>query len=414
MYNKISQRFFSYLLPVYLLVNPVLLAFVVVNELAFYVDTPWLLVDLRMVFYFLFTLAIIWRISFGLHKKEVIFVFVTFLFAGIYFFSVAVATTLDKYIPFQMVTNGGAYFFIIFLYAYLHRNFISLSLLFTCFSFLMIIASCLGIVLFSRFVAQFSFTEIIGGGLAEQLWRLFGGKTQFIPAVILQTLIFIHFKDSGWRWWLALIALFLGFMLLLVSSQRAAIPLLLIIAYVFTKSFPSVYLRIGIFMLGGAFFLYNYELINEFMNLTFINKINTVEMQDGGGRFAIWSVALKALTENFYSIFIGIGDGTLNSINYHYWLSDAFEPDNGILYLWACFGLFGTFGIIAIIAYKLRSVIHRFSLIESLLIFYFFLNYAIVGFYFYLSTRPSDVNLIVTVIVFIFFLERCDTKPCKS
>ncbi|WP_288993313.1 O-antigen ligase family protein, partial [uncultured Marinobacter sp.] len=328
----------------------------------------------------------------------------SFVFVLFGFFILSLSFNIGgKTLDLKPLFNGLLPFSIVFVYTWVHRHDINFEIITKLYSVSFIVISLFGFYSFSRFLGDGAVISLLNDGLSEQLWRLAGGKTQYIPALLLLSLLssqlFVNRVQP-----IVFMALSIGLISISVSSQRTALVVIPFVLYSLAVMLPkNKAIRFFLFLLVSALAFYLFKVLDviEFFNNTFLQKIQAASSNEQG-RLSIWLATITILTSSVGNFLLGVGFGSLSIYNYHFWPIDISDPHSIILYFWSFGGLGAALVIMMVLlfllvdAYKVRGW-------ATLLFTCTFVGYWVfAGFYFYVDTNKSDFNLLVVCLLFSF------------
>lgn len=397
------------LLPVYILLWPFFSMFVQVDALSYYINTKYVFIDLRLVFYALALVACIFKLIFGNKiKKNQIILLVLLLSFNLFYLASFLMNLNDVIGDYKQFINGYFLFSILCAYSILHFHSINWELSAKLYALSLSIISIFGLYAFSRYT-HFGI-QVISGSYSEQLFRLSGSRTYFIPAVFIFAFIFFEFKYLKIKSIIIKISFFILNSLILISSQRNALIIVIYELIIFFLYYSPIQVT-SFLILAFIVLLFFSKQIFLLIKLTLINKIISLEISTEESRLDIWKATINALVSDIRHIIFGVSEGGLPSVSGSNWpMVSSSNPHNMLLYFWQATGLAGLVLIICII-FLCAYLIHRKNKLHQIIFYWLFvISLVFVGFGFYDDVSRTDLLNIGIVVAFSLLLRKQDSK----
>lgn len=403
-YKRIKLNW-GILLPIYILLWPLLSMLVQVDALIHYIDSKYILIDSRLFFYILALGACVFKLIFGnkIQKQKIVLLFVILVINLLYL--VAFIININNIVgDYKQFFNGFFLFSILCSYAILYFDLINWELCAKLYALSLLGISIFGLYAFSRFIHLGR--EVISGSYSEQLFRLAGGKAFFLPCVFILAFIFFEFKYQKIKSIILPISLAVVNLLIIISSQRNAITIVLYELITFSFYYSSTQVA-SLFVLIVLVLFYFKEQIFLLIQLTLITKFRNVEISTEESRLDIWGATINALISDIKYIIFGVSDGGLPSVSGSNWpMVNSSNPHNILLYFWQATGLAGLISIICVIL-VCAYFIHKNKKLHQILFYWLFVSSLIfVGFAFYDDSTKTDLLNIGIVLAFSMLLRK--------
>lgn len=391
------------LIPLYIYIStwPLIYSLIEISSISLFFDNEYFILDFRLFFYSVFLLIILKRMISGISKKDIIFLCLIILMLCGFVVSFIFNMNSES-LDFKPFFVGVLPFTIILVYVWLFRYDINFSTLTKCFALALIFISVFGFYSFSRFLENGFTISLLSGGLSEQLWRFAGGKTQYIPAVLFLSLLSsLNFREKLDP--IVFIALIFGLVSILLSSQRAALIVIPFVLYSLFVMIPKSKVKYLLFIIIPiiVFFIFRSFDVLGLIDGTFVRKIQAAS-ENEQGRITIWISTISILTSSILDILFGVGFGSLSIYNYDFWPIDISDPHNVILYFWSFGGLISLsilmFFLFVLSYNSIKSGSGSIILYSGLFVGY----WTFAGFYFYVDSNKSDLNLLIVCLLFTY------------
>jgi hypothetical protein len=163
-----------------------------VDGLGFYINSKFLLMDFRLLFYLLALVACIFKFikpSNKISKKKIHLLFILGIFIFLFLLSFLININLVSG-DYKQFINGFLSFSILSAYTILYSDSINWNLVAKLYALSLVLISLFGFYAFFRFYKVFGI-QIIYGPLSQQLFRLAGGKAFWLPSVLILAFIFL-------------------------------------------------------------------------------------------------------------------------------------------------------------------------------------------------------------------------------
>jgi hypothetical protein len=414
-------------LAAYLFAWPFLFSLTGVGPVSLFVETKFILVDSRTIFYLLFASLAAIRLASGrvLGAGKGIALLVVWL-SGYVLSFIANADLDPSYFDFN---SGFLCFMVGGLFVLSCRDVIDWELVVKAFAFAMIAVSLIGVASFfrndlvvlvpsalSHQIAQSSVDPSltsISQSWGEQLWRPCGGKTVFVPSAIILFGLYFRSIELGRPCATLHLAVIVTAVSLAISGQRAAAIALSYLVICMLLRLRTSALVMILVLLPLCLTEPIAKALTLLYEATLGAKLQAVA-EAPFSRADIWAAAIECLTQNWTYAIFGVSEGCLVSASSGSYLSEfTSNPHSLFLYVWASSGLVGVAALGAVII-RLGANAHHGMRVWRILFFWILLiDLCTAGFGFYLDNLRSDfLNIALLISVGTIFRYDAD-RPGK-
>jgi hypothetical protein len=416
-------------LPGYLFVWPVLISLVKLGAISLFVETELLLVDSRLLFYTLVLLLAVIRLLSGRAPPvgRGLVVLAVWL-AGYLLSFIANAGHSPDWLAFN---SGFLCFLAACLFVLICRDVIDWDLVVRAFALAMLVVTLVGAVGFLRsglvhslptaFVDQFAEpTSDLGisslsSSWSQQLWRVCGGKSIYVPAVIILFALYLRSIETQRTHLILNLAVVAATVSILVSGQRSALIALVYLGICEIWRLRSSAWIVVVVLVPLCLIEPIPEILKELYNQTFGWKLASLDGRQFS-RVDIWSATVECLTQRLdYAVF-GVSEGCLiKASGGSYWQEFSSNPHSLPLYVWASAGLLGVAALGAL-AVQFGVNAHRGMRLWRILFYWVLLgDLCFAGFGFYDDSVRSDLLNIALLIAWGTILgNSSERRPCPA